>query len=208
MLKNFYKEKPNEQHFTPIDIVREVLKLNILRGATSLLEPCAGKGNIIRAARAFGFDWHITAIEIDKTLEDSIWESSAERIIMKSFFDSDIHPDKLGTFDAVIINPPYSNLDNFLEKAFSFLNYGGKMAALLRTSHLAGVKRGRFFAKFQPTSVHVLSQRVPFEGSKSVDIGGYCWLLFDNPLTNKDTTLHWIQSFRDDQRIFNGKKTK
>ncbi len=106
----------------------------------------------------------------------------------------------------MIINPPYSNLDNFLEKAYSFLNYGGKMAALLRTSHLAGVKRGRFFEKFQPTSVHVLSQRVPFEGSKSVDIGGNIWVLWDNPLTACNTTLHWIQEFRKDQRIHNGKE--
>lgn len=190
---------------TPLEVTFELFKLGVLHGCTSLLDPCAGDGAIVKAARKCRWDWYITAIEIDDFQEPHLQASGADRVIIGDC----LKQRDIGTFDCVIVNPPYSNIEAMIWKGFEHLNIGGKMACLLRLAHLTGIQRGYFLEELKPSSVHFLCNRPTFAGN-ATDIGGYAWVIWDNPITKVDTTCHWIQRnpHKVDGRINNGAKRK
>lgn len=176
--------------FTPRYVTEELLHLGVLVGCTSVLEPSAGTGEIVKVLRLNGFDWHITAVEINDQFRKDLYRSGPDRMIIGDFLQQT--PQFLKKFDAVIMSPPYSLIDDFIPHGHSFLNRKGKMAALLRLQHLVGKKRNKVFEKFPPTSVHLFGHRPAITHSVA-DIGGYAWVIWDNPLTKKDTILKWIE---------------
>ncbi len=202
--------KTPEIFFTPQDVVVDIVKTGILRGVTSILEPCAGRGDIIKALRASGYTWDITAVELVSELAEEVSASGIDRLYYGSFFDHYFSEANYGKFDLVIINPPFSLLEDFMEKSHSLLNESGQLIVLMKLCHLVGNSRSKFLMKYRPTSVHLLANRPAFTGGLG-DIGGYCWIKIDNPLTQVETTLHWIrrESARErgtDRRIYNGRK--
>jgi len=193
-----------EQYFTPAAVVNAIInQVGILNGVGSILEPCAGSGNIVKAIRDSGYDHHITAVELDPLLIDQLEVSGPDVIVNDSFFKL-----QLQCFDLVIMNPPYSNVEGFVEKAFQALNNQGQVAAILRLSHLVGVKRWKMFNTYKPSEVHILSQRAAFSGGCG-DIGGYAWFIWDKPLIGKDenTIMKWLKPTNDqDKRRNNGSR--
>lgn len=74
--------------------------------------------------------------------------------------------EKIGIFDVIITNPPYSEKDKFLKKAFEI---GKPFAFLLPLTTLEGIKRGKMF-KDNKIQIIIPNRRINFEipsGKKS-----------------------------------------
>ncbi len=189
-----------EFYETPIDVTIDLLELGVLKSTMSILEPTAGRGKIVKALRSVGYDWHITAVEINDEYESDLYQNGSDTVIIDDFLTTQ----QLTTnFDLVIINPPYSNVEGFIEKGLNCLNKGGKLCALLRMGHLVGVKRGQFLTKHKPLSVNVLCHRPQFCKNAS-DIGGYAWVIWQENSLN-DTIMTWIRPENYGRKL-NGKR--
>lgn len=84
--------------------------------------------------------------------------------------------EKLGVFDIIITNPPYSLKDKFLEKAFKLEK---PFAFLLPLTTLEGIKRGKMF-KDSGIQIIIPNRRINFEipsGKKSswFATAWFCW---------------------------------
>lgn len=171
---------------TPYSVISDLIDLGFIQDGNDILEPCAGKGDIIQRIKEC-HNVNITAVEIAKQFALDIAKSGSDRTIIGNFFDL-IWDQK---FDKIVCNPPFSLAEEFIEKCHSLLKPDGKMAFLLRLSMLCGLKRYSFYQKYKPSYINVLSRRMPFNGN-AVDSCGYAWVIWDNPITDYDTTLRWI----------------
>lgn len=120
---------------TPPDLAaRMVAKLR--SGAKKILEPSAGKGDLIEALKSHGrsedryshrpFEGaEICAIESDPTLQATLRGKGVK--VLDSDFLVYAGPDK---FDAVLMNPPFDEGDKHLLKAIEIL-YRGQIVCLL-----------------------------------------------------------------------------
>lgn len=92
------------QYFTSNAKVQRMM-LSLLRTGHDgrILEPSAGRGDLVRALMDAGYE-HVHAVEIDDGIKPII---PADRMIFGSFFE-----DGTGGYDAVFGNPPYVQLKN------------------------------------------------------------------------------------------------
>lgn len=148
-------EQKSEFYPTPEKLVKKMLEGIDLDSIHTILEPSAGKGDILREiakeensyrSRA---DFDVDCIEIDPNLREILkYNFSSERrrqfdrfndAEYKTFFDKGIHivHDNFLTYtpfkqyDLIIMNPPFSNGDRHLLKALDMQKHGGKIVCLL-----------------------------------------------------------------------------
>ena len=165
------KRVENDFYETPSWCVESILPHLPLGG--SVLDPCAGRGAILRAcARCFE---HMIAIEINKDFEHELQQ------VVTGESDLTIDDAKLRTVwpkaDVVLMNPPFSTAEQFVRMALSEQRqYQGITCALLRLSFLASKKRADFL-RANPPDVYVLSKRPSFNGigTDSCDYGFFVW---------------------------------
>ncbi len=180
-----------EAYFMPKGTLQVILDILQLKGTESILEPCAGEGNIVKHLRDVGHTGLITAIEYEKEFIPELEQSGANQVICSSFFWPNCDIDSIGLFDVAIINPPFTKVEKFILHAYDYLKENGRLVVLMRLAHLVGVKRYSLFENCRPTSIYLLNQRPSFTGTSS-DIGGYLWALFDKPMTTTDTIVKWV----------------
>jgi hypothetical protein len=131
--KNFYP--------TPQSIIDKMLSGIDFRTVKTVLEPSAGKGNIIETvSQKFKYanysynkepKWDIDAIEIDKNLQ-YILKGKGVRLVHDDF----ITYESLKHYDIIIMNPPFDNGEKHLLKALSMQEKGGKIICLLNAETL------------------------------------------------------------------------
>ena len=114
---------------TPPDIAERMVELADIKPGMSVLEPSAGTGNIVRALDEEG-GCMITAVEINSKLCDLLRETFRFRQLVNDDFLS--CNGNLGTFDRVLMNPPFENAADIkhIEKAIEYLKPGGSLVAL------------------------------------------------------------------------------
>lgn len=90
-----------------------------------VLEPSAGNGNIADALRETGAT--VEVAEISKSLRD-ILEAKGYQIVSQDFMDI-----KDGGYDAVVMNPPFSNNQDIehVRHAYDLVKDGGKVVAIV-----------------------------------------------------------------------------
>jgi predicted RNA methylase len=119
--------------FTPPDLARRAAKLADLRAGMRVLEPSAGHGALVLAARAEA-DVQVDAIEL--------YPGSA--VVMKSidlgggrlWGEVDFlaaSPGDIGRFDRVLMNPPFAKMADarHVLHAVNFLDEGGHLVAIM-----------------------------------------------------------------------------
>ena len=148
-------EQTSEFYPTPESLVKKMLEGIDLDYIKTILEPSAGKGDILReiAKEENSYrnraDFDIDCIEIDPHLRQILkYNFSDERrrqfdcwkdAEYKTFFDKGIHivHDNFLTYtpfkhyDLIIMNPPFSNGDKHLLKALDIQKNGGNIVCLL-----------------------------------------------------------------------------
>lgn len=115
---------------------------------------------------------------------------------VSSFFD---HKEPPGVVTAMITNPPYSLLDDWLAHA-SAIGLR-KWAILMPLTALAGVGRfSRVFMEHPPTRIHVFADRLKFrrhgfEGKLS-PMGMHCWGVWHGHTRGRriDTIVRWLHT--------------
>lgn len=130
---------PNEFEFfpTPPELCSRVMELaDLVNGkAARVLEPSAGVGALCMAVHVLQPQAHITCVEA--------FPPNVEKLLYKRYevIEGDflkMHPDELGMFDRIVMNPPFSKRKDIqhVSHAMRFLAPGGKLVAIMS----AGVK--------------------------------------------------------------------
>jgi len=134
--------KDNQDFYpTPANLITKMLSLVDFRLINSVLEPSAGKGNIVeRVADKFKYlhssynkdvKWDIDTIEIDQNLQ-YILQGKNYRIVHNDFLTYNTYK----KYDLIVMNPPFSNGDKHLLKALKMQENGGQIVCLLNAETL------------------------------------------------------------------------
>jgi len=120
--KNFYP--------TPESLICKMIS-KIEGYPRAVLEPSAGKGDIIKAVKSrFNHNHKVSAIEIDQMLQATL-RGNGYNLLDSDFLEYS-GPDK---FDLIIANPPFDNGDKHLLKAIDIM-YRGQIIFLLNAETL------------------------------------------------------------------------
>lgn len=114
---------------TPANVISKMLQ-KISPKAKYFLEPSAGKGDIAHYIKTSRFDTVIDCIEIDANLQ-AILRSKNYTVVGEDF----LQYSGVCYYDAIIMNPPFSNGDEHLLHAWNFLN-DGEIVCLLNEETL------------------------------------------------------------------------
>jgi len=169
------KRVENDFYETPSWCVEAILPHLPLGGV--VLDPCAGKGAILRAAgKAFhqfnGYEinplFEAIGFEDEDTLYWVCLDSLGEHIWQRA--------------DVVLMNPPFSKKVEFVERSIKEQSpRHGTTCALLPISFLGSQKR-REFVIANPCDVYVMSDRPSFglnkAGKKGTDSCYYAWFVW------------------------------
>ncbi|MBP2480184.1 phospholipid N-methyltransferase [Stenotrophomonas sp. PvP093] len=120
----------SEQLFpTPPDLARRMVDLAGLADCMTLLEPSAGTGRLLQAVRDSGAAVVSTSIELNPRLCEALRLSYAD-VRQGDFLD--FGGDVLGSFDVVLMNPPFRNASDIshILHALQFVRDGGRLVAL------------------------------------------------------------------------------
>lgn len=165
--------RESDFYATPLESVYSFLDAyNGIKPSDKILEPSAGNGAILHALASRGYKNRITAVEI-RPEEIGLY-----------FFTNDVrygdflNMDFEERFDVIIGNPPYSLAQEFIDKALSILNPGGRLIFLLRTNFLESEKRFKWWQDKTPRGLYTLHKRPSFTG-KGTDATSYSWFVWE-----------------------------
>lgn len=110
---------------TPKPTAQQMVSAANISKGDRVLEPSAGNGNLADAARDAGAD--VDVVEISSALRD-ILTAKGHKVVAHDF--ETFEPDE--KYDAVIMNPPFSNRKDaeHIMRAFDMLKSGGRLVAI------------------------------------------------------------------------------
>lgn len=120
---------------TPRELAAQMVDLAGIEPGHMVLEPSAGTGNIIGAmgGRMFGHNPErggVVAVEINGELvKHLVREFPLTQVLQRDFLEC---VNELGTFDRILMNPPFENGADIkhIKHAFSMLKPGGVLVAI------------------------------------------------------------------------------
>jgi protein-L-isoaspartate O-methyltransferase len=113
---------------TPADLAARVVELADIQPGQTILEPSAGTASLIRAIKEADCGAKVYAVEINPTLAEAI----RPQVVDLRCADFLTLNGELGTFDRIIMNPPFANAKDIehIEHALTKLNPGGRLVAI------------------------------------------------------------------------------
>lgn len=160
LLQLVENEQTSEFYPTPESLVKRMIEGVNFDYIHTILEPSAGKGNILREIAKeehkyrHGKDFDVDCIEVDPNLRQILkYNFSDERKKQfdrwtdeeyKTFFENGVHIvhddfltyNPFKRYDLIIMNPPFSNGDKHLLKALKMQEKGGNIICLLNAETL------------------------------------------------------------------------
>ncbi|WP_064199016.1 DNA N-6-adenine-methyltransferase [Brevibacillus brevis] len=124
---------------TPLTVIHKMLSHIDFRTIRTVLEPSAGKGDLVEAiTQKFKYSqsynktsYDIDTIELDNNLQH-ILKGKGFRLVHDDFLNYNTYK----KYDAILMNPPFSNGEKHLLKALSIQQTGGKIVCLLNAETL------------------------------------------------------------------------
>jgi hypothetical protein len=126
---------------TPTNLIRKMLSFIDFRTIRTVLEPSAGKGDIIehiekqfKCTHSYNRTekkYDIDSIELDQNLQH-VLKGKNYRVVHDDFLSYNSYK----KYDAIIMNPPFSQGDKHLLKAIQIQQNGGKIVCLLNSETL------------------------------------------------------------------------
>lgn len=106
----------NEFYPTPKNLIDKMLEGTDLSMVSSVLEPSAGKGDIVEVLREreenYGWKFDIDCIEMDRDLR-FVLEGRGSRVVAGDF----LQYNTMKEYDLIVMNPPFSTSSSHLMKA-------------------------------------------------------------------------------------------
>jgi protein-L-isoaspartate O-methyltransferase len=116
---------------TPADVARRVVELADVQPGHRVLEPSAGTGRIVDVLSAI--ECCAVAVEINHNIVTCLRPKYRPEFLTVHTADFlDLTPDTLGTFDRIVMNPPFERGADIrhIEHARQFLKPGGRLVAV------------------------------------------------------------------------------
>lgn len=121
---------------TPATLADAMAALIADKAGGRLLEPSAGLGRLLDAARALAPS-EVVAVEVAANLAAELYGQDRDRtqLVQADFLTKT--PEAIGLFDAVIMNPPFHMRSDIrhIQHARQFLKPGGMIVALCMDTH-------------------------------------------------------------------------
>lgn len=126
-----------QSYYTPEWLAEELVKLADITPGMACLEPSAGYGVI--ADLMDEADGKVICVEVDPEAYSHL-TGQHPNSYSGDFLDMDCTPGSLGTFDRIVMNPPFSRDQDARHvcHAFTFLKPGGKLVAIVGSYALNG----------------------------------------------------------------------
>ena len=157
------------------------------RFSNKIWECAAGLGHLSEKMKEMGYD----VLSTDIVQRDY----PLDRVQDFLFFDN------CGTTDRdIITNPPFEMSSEFIERGYTILRNGGKMALFMPVRYLAGKGRRQIYNRMPPKVVYVFSSRVSScakdgdfdkQSKSAID---FAWFVWEKTKMNryKKTKIVWI----------------
>jgi hypothetical protein len=182
-------ENRNENDLYPTPPLATYILQKYIDLPKTIVEPCAGRGNISIELIRNGFD--VRSFDMHD-YEDKLCD-------IQTGHDVRTLPKQVG-YDALITNPPYfQDLPRKIaEKGISEYDV---TALFVRLTFLEGKKRKKLFTNTPPSDIIILSDRIRFGAgypeaiNKNEQLGGmisYMWIIWDKRQNNSATKLRWV----------------
>lgn len=192
MSRRIAKEKrgggAHENYATPIWAVRRLFEAVDLPIGGRWLEPCAGGGNIIRAASEFEWSGQVTwtVIEIreecrpdlERAMVEGAYPPKDGSIVVGDFLKFMLEDRREG-WDCVVMNPPFTMIEPFVVKARQLAPF---TVCLCRLNWFSSGERAELFGDRgigMPAKVLILPNRPSFSPDGKTDASEYCWAIWD-----------------------------
>lgn len=171
------RARPDGNYATPLWAVRAILPY--LPEAKRILDPCAGRGNILRVLheRYAGKLDVLAGIEMDP--ERAKETENLPGVTSCLCANALLPAVEWNRPDQIIMNPPYKMAEIFTRRAIRAVAQDGTVAVLLRIGFAASSGRELFWTKYT-ADMAVLARRPQFEkiGNSSGDNSEYAWFIF------------------------------
>src|SRR5262249_10806030 len=113
---------------TPPELADHMVELADIRAGQTILEPSAGTGALLEALPRKPLACGLTLVEMNRSLCDGL-TAKGYHSICADFLECN---GELGTFDRVVMNPPFANGQDIthIQHALAKLKPGGRLVAL------------------------------------------------------------------------------
>ena len=207
--KNHKNRQTNDFYSTPVEEAENILEhLNINFNGKTILEPCAGQGNILKGLEQYlnnkqeiAFLYGSDIYDYQKNISNTIIQTGEEFNCLKEDYLQKL---QLKNVNYIITNPPYKNIESFIKQFLKIAQDG--VIILARLQCLEGKKRyEEIFKDFPPSDVWIYINRIncPKNGEETNNssVQAYAWFYW-NKQNNKNYStpqIHWI--WRNDKTI-------
>lgn len=200
------KSVKDDRYYTPAWVVRQCFQYatfgsleSIIDRPQRILDPGAGRGAFVDAARAKYPNAIITAQDLDPGVGP--WPSATISNCAQNFLEW--NTDKAQSFDLVVGNPPYKLAQKFLEHSLRMSRY---VVFLLRVGFLCSARRYHFLQAHPPLAVYLLPNRPRFiypdgapRSSDQTEYAIMCWrTMMPRPMAAP--RLFWLPVLDRDER--------
>jgi len=172
---------PDDTYMTPPAAIAAALDRIPLRVEGTILEPCAGTGNVVRALRERYPGRGIRAIDINSTFAPSLhqWASVVAVADFREWavtYRREMGP-KIGP-GLIITNPPFSIAREILDAAFLVATPQTQIVMLLRLSFLESRARRAWWQDHPVDGLYPLSERPSFTGDGKTLGQAFGWFVW------------------------------
>lgn len=166
------------------------------------LDPCAGDGAIIKAARMLEPDTRWKAVELRPECQELLEGIPDCVTLIGNYLDPELPI--VGHASVVIMNPPYRLAQDFVVKALTMAKH---VVVLLRLNFLGSEVRSDFMRTWAP-DVRVLPNRPKFQAGPGSDSIEYAWFSWDSGVPRAVGSMSVLPSSTKTDRGVRGGKVQ
>ncbi len=162
-----------DAYATPLPLARAICQY-LRRTAAGdqpdeIMEPSAGQGPFVVAARETWPEAHVTAVDIDPACRAPLKAAGAHVVLVEEWVGLArklaLHQVKKSPATRLVIgNPPYREAQEHIEAAVGWVREGDRVAFLLRLAFLESSRRLAFWRAYTPALVAPIVPRPSFTG--------------------------------------------
>jgi len=155
---------------TPPELIEQLIELADIKADDRILEPSAGKGDILDAIRKNNPDQTLHAIEINSTLRE-ILKLKGYTLVGDDLLREE--PEK--RYDKIIMNPPFENgqdIDHVMHACFLLHSTGRLVAIMGEGVFFRQFKKDRVFREFLQNNNAFVSEPIKEAFKKSLNSTG------------------------------------